>query len=76
MVLWRRGRRRNSVKLHRGVNVNLGIQNLPNVIQQGILTPSTKGRLEELEASKDGLEIKIAIENMVRPKLSAEFITF
>ena len=55
---------------------NTGIQNLFNAIQQGILTPSTKTRLEELEANKEDLEIKIANENLVRPKASAEFVTF
>jgi len=55
---------------------NTGIQNLLNAIQQGILTPSTKSRLEELEANKEDLEIKIASENLIRPKVSAEFVTF
>jgi hypothetical protein len=55
---------------------NTGIQNLLNAIQQGILTPSTKSRLEELEANKEDLEIKIANENLIRPKVSAEFVTF
>ncbi len=36
------------------------IQNLLNAIQQGILTKSTKTRLEELEAAKEELETKIA----------------
>jgi hypothetical protein len=43
---------------------NTAIQNLLNAIQQGILTKSTKGRLEELEAVKDDLEIKIANERL------------
>jgi Site-specific recombinases, DNA invertase Pin homologs len=55
---------------------NTGIQNLLNAIQQGILTPATKSRLEELEANKDNLEIKIASENLIRPKVSAEFVRF
>ena len=55
---------------------NTGIQNLLNAIQQGILTPSTKSRLEELEASKEDLEIRIASENLIRPKVDAEFVTF
>ena len=55
---------------------NIGIQNLLNAIQQGILTPSTKTRLEELEVSKEDLEIKIASENLIRPKVDAEFVTF
>jgi len=53
-----------------------GIQNLLNAIQQGILTKSTKSRLEELEATKEDLEIRIANEQLVKPKVSAEFVTF
>lgn len=58
------------------LETDTGIQNLLNAIQQGILTPSTKTRLEELEASKENLEIKIASENLIRPKVDAEFVTF
>ena len=53
-----------------------GIDNLLNAIQQGILTKSTKCRLEELEAAKEDLEIKIANEKIVRPRISLEFVTF
>ena len=52
------------------------IQNLLNAIQQGILTKSTKSRLEELEATKEDLEAKIAREKLAKPKVSAEFMTF
>ena len=52
------------------------IQNLLNAIQQGILTKSTKSRLEELEATKEKLETKIACEKLAKPKVSAEFMTF
>ncbi len=52
------------------------IQNLLNAIQQGILTKSTKTRLEELEAAKEELEIRIANEKLAKPKISAEFMTF
>ena len=52
------------------------IQNLLNAIQQGILTKSTKGRLEELEATKEELETKIACEKLAKPKVNAEFMTF
>ena len=51
-------------------------QNLLNAIQQGILTKSTKNRLEELEAAKEELETKIACEKLAKPKISAEFMTF
>ena len=53
-----------------------GIQNLLNAIQQGVLTKSTKSRLEELEATQEDLELKIANEQLIRPKVSAEFMTF
>jgi len=43
---------------------NTGRQNPLNAIQQGILTTSTKTRLEELESNKEDLEIKIASENL------------
>ncbi|MCC8195656.1 MAG: recombinase family protein [Ruminococcus sp.] len=52
------------------------IQNILNAIQQGILTKSTKSRLEELEAAKEDLEIKIANEKISKPKISEEFMTF
>ena len=52
------------------------IQNLLNAIQQGILTKSTKGRLEELEAVKEELETRIACEKLAKPKVSTEFMTF
>ena len=52
-----------------------GINNLLNAIQQGILTPSTKTRLEELEAAKEDLEIRIANEKLAKPRLTADFVT-
>ena len=52
------------------------IQNMLNAIQQGILTKSTKARLEELEAAKEELETRIACEKLAKPKISAEFMTF
>ena len=55
---------------------DMGIQNLLNAIQQGILTKSTKSRLEELEAVKEDLEIRISNEKLNKPKVSAEFATF
>ena len=40
------------------------------------MTKSTKGRLEELEATKEELETKIACEKLAKPKVNAEFMTF
>lgn len=56
--------------------VNASIENMLNAIQMGILTRSTKSRLEELEASREDLEIKIANEKISKPKITPEFITF
>ena len=47
-----------------------------NAIQQGILTRSTKARLEELENRRDELENRLACEKLAKPKVSAEFMTF
>ena len=55
---------------------NTGINNLLNAIQQGILTKSTKSRLKELEAARDELENKIALEKLAKPRISEEFIRF
>ena len=56
--------------------IKINIQNMLNAIQQGILTRSTKERLEELEAARDDLENKIACEKLAKPRISEEFITF
>ena len=52
------------------------IRNLLDAIQQGIFTKSTKARLDELEATKEELENRIACEKLAKPKVSAEFMTF
>ena len=48
------------------------INNLLNAIQQGILTKSTKNRLEELEKLRDDLESRILMEKMEKPKVTEE----
>lgn len=55
---------------------NAAIDNLLNAIQQGILTKSTKERLEQLETTRDELEQKIALEKMAKPRVSEDFIRF
>ena len=52
------------------------IENMLNAIQQGIFNKSTKARLDELEATKDELETRIACEKLVKPKITAEQMTF
>ena len=53
-----------------------GIQNMLNDIQAGILTSSTKERLEALEAQKKDLEAKIAEEKLAKPVMKEEFVRF
>ena len=53
-----------------------GIENMLDAIQQGIITSSTKQRLDDLEAKKEELEISIAQEKMQKPVLTKEQIEF
>ena len=53
-----------------------GIQNMLNAIQQGIFTKSTRTRLEELETAKEELESRITNEKLEKPQIPAEFVTF
>ena len=55
-------------------DVERNIENLLDAIQQGIFTKSTKGRLDELEAAKEDLEIRIANEKITKPKLTEDKI--
>ena len=47
-----------------------------NAIQAGILTSSTKERLEQLEETKREFETRIAEEKLAKPKIKEEFIRF
>ena len=51
-----------------------GIENMLRAIQQGVLTKSTKTRLEELEAAKERLELEIAEEKIGKPLLTPKFV--
>ena len=52
------------------------IQNMLNAIQQGILTTSTKERLDQLEETKSQLEENILQEEMQKPLLTKEQVLF
>ena len=52
------------------------INNFLNAIQQGIITESTKQRLEELEQLKSELSVQIAKEEIAQPILSRDQILF
>jgi len=51
-----------------------GIENMLNAIQAGIINDSTKRRLDELEATKQKLEMSIVREEIKKPLLSREQI--
>lgn len=52
-----------------------GIENMLNAIQMGIITPSTKQRLAELEEQKTRLEQQVIVEQIKSPALTREQIT-
>ena len=52
--------------------IDKGIENMLNAIQAGIVTASTKARLESLEREKSEIEIRIAKEKIARPKADKE----
>ncbi|MDR3916227.1 MAG: zinc ribbon domain-containing protein, partial [Gemmiger sp.] len=56
--------------------VENGIENMLNAIQAGVLTNSTKLRLEKLEAQQKELEVRIAEEKIARPRLSENQVRF
>jgi len=56
--------------------IEKGIENMLNAIQSGVLTSSTKKRLDELETSKAEIEVKILQEEMQKPRLTKEQILF
>lgn len=51
-----------------------GIENLLNAIQMGILTVSTKERLEQLEQQREALKVSILQAQIAKPKYSKEEI--
>ena len=51
-----------------------GLKNIADAIQQGIVTKTTKQRLEELEAQKEDLEISILQTELQRSTLTEELI--
>ena len=55
---------------------NVAINNLLNAIQSGILNRSTKERFDQLEATRDELENKIAAEKLAKPRITEEQLRF
>ncbi|MDL2220832.1 recombinase family protein, partial [Eubacteriales bacterium OttesenSCG-928-N14] len=56
--------------------VERGLDNLVDAIQQGMLTPTTKKRLDELEKAKSDIEVAILQEELERPLLKREQVLF
>ena len=52
------------------------INNMLDAIQQGIITSSTKKRLEDLEIQKKEIEINIAQESIKKPMLTKDQVVF
>ena len=57
-------------------DVQKQLGNLVAAIEQGILTPTTKQRLDELEARKEALNTSILEEELKKPVLTREWIRF
>ena len=51
-----------------------GIENMLNAIQMGILTASTKTRLEELESQRESLKVSILQAELEKPKYTKKQI--
>ena len=56
--------------------IEKGIDNLVNAIQAGILTASTKQRLEQLETEKSEISVQILKEEISKPSVTKEEILF
>ena len=56
------------------IETEKGIENMLNAIQQGIVTSSTKQRLEELEKQKEELSLSITTAELQKPKLTREYM--
>jgi hypothetical protein len=57
-------------------DVEKSIKNIVKAIEQGIVTESTKARLEELEKQRKELRLQIAKEEAARPNITKEHILF
>ncbi len=56
--------------------VEKAIANVIKAIEQGVITPSTKSRLEELENEKEEIEKQIIIESLEHPLLTREQVMY
>ncbi|VYT65115.1 Uncharacterised protein [uncultured Clostridium sp.] len=57
-------------------DVNKRIENIVSAIEQGIITPATRQRLDELEEQRKALETNILQEQIAKPLLTREQLLF
>ena len=57
---------------HQLAECEKAIENMLNAIQMGVLTPSTKERLEQLEEQRENLKVSILQAQMQRPRYTKE----
>ncbi len=55
-------------------DVEKSIKNMLNAIQDGIYTPSTKQRLEELERRREQIEVQISMEELSRSQINEDML--
>ena len=78
MVMEVQGKEHSALPLQRKqyADTQKSIDNMLNAIQQGIITASTKERLEALEKQKSELSVQIIKEEMAKPLLTREQVVF
>lgn len=59
---------------HQLSETETAINNVMLAIEQGVLTKTTKARLDELEATREELEIKLANEKLSNPIITEDFV--
>lgn len=57
-------------------DVEKSLKNLLSAIEQGILTPTTKNRFDQLEAKKEEINVSIAKETIKKPTITKEHIVY
>lgn len=56
--------------------VQSSIGNIMKAIEKGVVTRSTKSRLEELEAEEEKITLNIKLEEAKKPRITKDFILF
>ncbi|MBR6335813.1 MAG: recombinase family protein, partial [Clostridia bacterium] len=59
---------------HQLSETETAINNVMLAIEQGVLTKTTKARLDELETMKEEIEVKLTNEKLAKPAITEDFI--